>query len=134
MYLAALNEEQKKLFLGLAYHIAMADGVYCDDEKHMMASYCKEMQIDLDEAITDKPASDIIEEMADICAEREKKIIVFEAVGLALVDGYYDISEQNLINMAAKKFGTTDEYTSKCEKIIKSYLQLQSQINSLVIG
>jgi len=133
MYLAILNEEEKKLFLGLAYHIAMADGVYCDEEKLMMFSYCKEMQIDLDEAITSKPVSDIIDEMADICAEREKKIIVFETLGLALVDGNYDVSEQKLINIVAKKFGISDEYITKCEKIIKRYIQLQSQINSLII-
>lgn len=133
MYLAVLNETQKKLFLGLAYHIAQADGVYHDAEKSMMAAYCLEAQIELDETITAKTAEAIIDELSDVCGEREKKIIIFEAIGLAMADNIRDIAEEKLIRTAITKLGVTEAYSAGCVKLLKNYMQLQGQINQLVI-
>lgn len=34
MYLSTLNEEEKVMFIGLAYNVALADGVYCEEKNN----------------------------------------------------------------------------------------------------
>ncbi len=134
MYLSTLSEEEKVLFIGLAYNVAMADGVYCEEEKLMMESYCNEMQIMFEQENMVKPVNDIIEEMNDKCGMREKKIFVFEAIGLAMSDNNFDITERRIVNEMMEKFKIPEEFSVKCEQIIQEYIEFQAKIKALVIG
>ena len=77
MYLAQLTENQKQLFLGMAYCIASADGNYSDDEKRIMESYCAEMNIaaDLNNLLTNP--DEIIAQIKADCGKVARKIIIF---------------------------------------------------------
>ena len=121
MYLALLNEEKKKLFLDLSYCIASADGVYSDDEKLMISSYQQEMNNFYDPARSKKNVKDVIAALAKNCSKQEMKIIVFEAIGLAVVDGIYDDSEQAIIHLLTEVFQMDASFPDECEKIINEY-------------
>ena len=98
MYLNLLNAEQKKLFLDYAYKLAITDGHYSEKEKNIMQLYCDEMQVSFDERTQSEDVPALVKKLKDICGEREKKIILFEVVGLTLIDNKYDVAEAEMIN------------------------------------
>lgn len=133
MYLAQLTENQKQLFLGLAYCIASADGNYSDDEKRIMESYCAEMNIaaDLNNLLTNP--DEIIAQIKADCGKVARKIIIFELIGLAMVDSNYDDAERTIIDTAMDKLEINKSFGSQCEKILNEYIEFQSKINDLVL-
>lgn len=136
MYLSALNGNQKHLFLDLALHLATADGTYSDDEKIMMDAYCQEMQLPSlkKNGTPPKPLDEIVNCLSKEGTERERRIILYEAVGLAMVDGKYDNKERAFINSIQEKFGLPKNFCGQCEAVLNEYFNLQARINGLVVG
>ena len=97
MYLSILNNREKQLFLGLAYGLAAFDGEYSEQEQAMIHGYCEEVQMEFQEETMVKPLDDIIEIFKENSSERIKKIVIFEAIGLAMSDNNYQDSERNVI-------------------------------------
>ena len=135
MYLSYLKEEQKYLFLEFAYCLAISDGNYSIEEENLINAYCSEMSIKFDlNKITNKLPEKIIEKINFECNEQEKRIFIFEALGLVLSDLEYTESEKKIISIALNKFNLKDEFREKCENIIKEYINLQDRLNSLVLN
>lgn len=134
MYLSMLSRNQKELFLELAYQLAFADKDYSENEKNMMKAYCQEMQLPEKVEEFSKGLNEIIDDLNAECSETEKKIVLFEIVGFALVDGNYDENEKCLIRSVQKKFEIEPEYINNCEKILEEYISFQTKINTLVLG
>ena len=129
MYLGLLNEEKRELFLDICFCIASADGDYSADEKVLIVAYQKEMNTEYDPTISKKEVSEIIQLLNAMCTNKEKKIIIFETIGLALVDGNYDKTERTIIEQMAKTFEIKESYTKECEQLLEEYLKLQNRIN-----
>lgn len=134
MYLNLLEEKSKKLFLKLAYNLASADGNYSDEEKMMIAEYCREMRIDYIQEETKESVNEIVTKLNSLCGSREKKIIVFEIIGLAMIDNYYDKNERKIIDKMIDTFELGTEFCDKCENVLNDYLSLQNRIEKLVIS
>jgi len=133
MYLSNLTEKQKHLFLEFAYCLAVSDGDYSIEEQNLINAYCNEMLVTFDSTkIIDKLPEKIIEKINLDCNEQEKKIFIFEALGLVLSDLDYTESEKQIINSALIKFGLKDEFRNECENIIKEYINLQNRLNNLI--
>lgn len=133
MYLALLNSDQKQIFLELALVLASADGRYSNEEKAVIESYCREMQVDMPKDIMKKTPGEIIKDIDELCMEQEKKIIIFETIGLAISDGIYHDSEKELIWEMIKKFDLQEEFGKECETVVEEYIEFQKKINHLVI-
>lgn len=134
MYLALLKEEHKELFLGLAFNLALADGDYSDEEKAVIASYCQEMKIVFNKEKMVRPVNELISRINLLCDIQEKKIIVFETIGLAMSDYNYDERERKLIKLMTDTFDLGDGFTNECESILNEYISFQGEINKLIIG
>lgn len=133
MYLSYLNEKQKYLFLEFAYCLAVSDGDYSIEEENLMNAYCDEMSIIFDlNKITDKSPKKIIEKINFECNQQEKKIFIFEALGLVLSDLNYTESEKQIIDIALNKFGLKENFKNDCENIIREYMNLQNRVNNLI--
>ncbi len=133
MYLGILENKNKELFLNLAYNLALSDGDYSEDEEMMIKSYCNEMQIELDMKNINRSIDSIIKEMSEECNIRDKKIIAFESIGLAMSDGCYCEKEIKVIESMILKFDLSREFVNKCEEIINEYINFQYKINTLVL-
>lgn len=133
MYLALLSDEQKELFLGLAYHIAVLDEDYRDAEKAIIAGYCQEMKTTFVKEKMVKPIEYILSKLNSISDKRVKKIIVFEAIGLSMVDNNYDDDERKLVARMETLFGLESGFAIKCESILNEYILFQNKINQLII-
>ncbi len=134
MYLSMLNDKEKKLFLDFAFYLASADDDYSDAEKSMMQMYCSEMQCDFEDKKPDRPVESVIEDMKACVSEHNKRIIVFEAIGLCMVDNNYDQHEREMILSLVQGFGLSGDFADRCEKILLDYLVFQNSINALILG
>ena len=133
MYLENLSSEEKVLFMGVAYHLAHIDGDYCINERNMMQAYCNEMGCEFDlEKVA--PLDDIIKDLAKKADMKTKKIIIFEAIGLAICDNKYDDDERAFIGGMTKVFNIEPAFVEQSEKVLIEYISFQSKINNLVIG
>lgn len=133
MYLAILSKEEKELFLGLAFALATADGDYSKEEKETIAAYCQEMQMEFDQEKMEKPIDEILGKIKLESNKKTKKIVIFEAIGLAMTDGNYDKSERDLVTHMEKEFGIESDFSRECELALNEYLSFQSRLNQLVL-
>ncbi len=134
MYLTLLNENEKAVFLGMAYNLAIVDGDYSKAEKNIIDGYCQELQIVFNEKTMIKPMDDLIKNIAQNSSEKTKKIIIFELIGLAMADGNYDNNERKIVANMETEFGVFGNFADTCESILNEYITFQNRINSLVIG
>ena len=133
MYLNLLKDNEKELFLEMAYYLAAADGNYSDSEKLMMKEYCKEMQVEILHGTIKRTVEEILDEINNKSDEKTKRIFIFELVGLTLVDGCYDESEKEFISKMANKFSVNGQLTGKIENTLREYIMLQDEMNKLIL-
>lgn len=133
MYLSNLNENLKKLFLNFGYLIAKADGEFSESEKNLLDSYSTELQMECNIETLTLGIDDILKEIKENANETEFKIIIFEAIGIAMSDGDYSEPEKEIIKKAQSEFGLSENFEKLCELLIGKYLSLQSDINDLVL-
>lgn len=134
MYLALLNKEQKEIFLGLAYNLSNIDGDYSSSEQQMIESYCGEMNIEYSDSIAKVELNTIMENINKIFDNKSIKIVLFELIGLAMVDNNFDETEHAFLNSIQNLFSVDSEFMSKAENYIKNYLDLQLNINTLILN
>ena len=127
-------ENEKKLFLGMAYDLAFVDSNYSKEEQAIMEAYSHEMQCEFDINTMVKSEDEIIDEIKSNSTIRTKRIFVFELIGLAMVDGNYDENERQLIQKMEVEFGLMKNFSKECEKVIAEYISFQERINSIVLG
>lgn len=132
MYLSMLSTEKKELFLDLALTIVYADGDYSNEEKVVLESYCQEMNIDFERDKPTLPLNKLLDKIAKITNIQEKKIIVFESIGLSMADNDFDGNERKIIHLMSLYFCLDEDFLSNCETIIGEYMLLQNRINNLI--
>lgn len=118
----------------MAYHLANTDGDFSESEQMMMNSYAGEMGISPDIGKTDMGISEVVDELCSTAGKREKRIIVFELIGLAMADCNYDASERKVIREMVEKCGIDTEFEKFCEKKLTEYLELQSALNEMILN
>lgn len=133
MYLALLKQNEKENFLKLAVALSSADGNFGEEEHFMISQYCDEMGID-NHIPNDIEKDFVINNIANDSSEQNKKIIIFELLGLAMSDKNFAEAEETLIITLAEKLDLNADYVSSCKEMITKYLELQTQINNYIIG
>ena len=133
MYLALLKQNEKENFLKLAVALSSADGNFGEEEHFMISQYCDEMGIE-NHIPTDIKKDLAINEIANDSTEQNKKIIIFELLGLAMSDKNFAEAEETLIISLADKLKLNADYVGNCKEMITKYLELQNQINNYIIG
>ena len=132
MFLNNLTQEKKELFLSLAYNISCIDDTYADEEKMVLEQYCVEMDIRIDKIQLIEDFDKILNRINILCNFQEKKIFVFESVGLILADGVIHDKEMEAITNMVRLFEINDNYFEDCMKLIKEYYDLQSRMMNLI--
>ena len=132
MLLREFNEIQKMNFWKLANNLVMVDGEVKDSEIKMLNEYKTELGLgDLKIESYSEELSDIIESMN--LNRKQKKILMFELIGLAFTDDYYAESEKNylmeiqrIIKMSDADVTIIGNYVNK---VLKLYSELGEYIN-----
>lgn len=102
MFLHELNKEESIAFINLVKEFANIDEIFANEEKNLIDDYIKELS--LEECNVYKLTLEEIEKTLRGSSDRVKKIIYFELVGLALVDGEYEHKEKVFLNNLAYSF------------------------------
>ena len=134
MYLSLLNTEQKKLFLSIAYDLASSDMDFSESERQVIDGYSMEMKIEFKMEEIDKYLNRFINNINQTCGKREKKIIIFEMIGLAMADSNYDDNEREIIKKALTLFGLETNFGKYCEKKLIEYFNLQNELNTYILS
>ena len=110
MFLKELNNKEAIAFINLVNEFANIDHVLAREEKRLIKDYLKELNLDLSKigAVSYDEALEILKNSK----ERIKRIVYFELVGLALVDGNYGEVEVDYLDKIA-----TDLDINRSQKI-----------------
>lgn len=133
MYLPMLSKREKEMFLELAYNFVNVDGNFSQEERDTISAYCQEAQCTFDERDGIRPIDAIADEINSVSSKRNKQIIIFELVGLAISDGEFDDSERDMINHFSKLVGVESEFSAQCEAKLTQYVDFQMKLNKLVL-
>jgi len=101
MFLNELNKNEGIAFMQLVKGLANSDNVFAKEEKNLYNDYLEELNIKENE-ILDLDLNAVYENLKD-SSERNKNIIYFELIGLALIDGEYDEREVDFLEEIGKK-------------------------------
>ena len=97
MFLNMLRAESQQLFLETAYPLAHVDGMFVEAEKEVLKAYCREMETAFDIEHAPIALQDLKRKMSASLSPTEKKIVIFELIGLALADGEYGAEERTVM-------------------------------------
>lgn len=130
MFIAKLDPIRQKAFLNLAYTMIYADGRLDAAEKKLFYSYMAEVDVDLSKAHT----VDFKEELAifNDCKVEEKLGVFFELYALALADKVYAKEEKELVEIAKKYLGVTDEKMNEMHEGFKKLIALEDELRKIV--
>lgn len=130
MFLSNLDENTKQSFLNLALCVAKSDNNFSTGEQEMLEAFSREM------AIPCQPQEETIEKiLTDLssCSDVEKKIVVFELVGLVWVDNLV-ASEKEILDKCLSKFNLTNDFLSKCHEQVLSVMDNFKNSTKLIFG
>ena len=102
MFLKELNKGEANAFLNLVSIFARIDNEFAKEEKALLDEYKEELGL-VDSEIKEMEYEDIIESLKS-STDRARRIIYFELVGLALVDGEYEDEEVDFLEKIAAEF------------------------------
>ena len=127
-----LKDEQKDLFLQLAVVAAKANGKFDETEQEMLIKFANEMNIE-PKSESDKSFDELVDELAKISSKKEKKIILFEAIGILNSDGEFDEKEAEYLANVAKKFDISKEDLEYMMSLVSYYVELFDEIVYTVV-
>jgi tellurite resistance protein len=107
MFLNELSKRESILFINLVKSIATVDEVFSEKEHQLVADYLEELSLkdyDLEEVSFDQSLEGLKNSTT-----KNKNIIYFELVGLALVDGVYSEEELKLLEKISASLEISSE-------------------------
>ena len=131
MFLNQLLDEEKKAFISLSIYAANADGDFSIEEKSMFQEYCKEMDLESFSA-KDIISMDDIVNTFKMSEEHNKKIALFELLGLVYSDGMYKDEEKKFVMDFVKKIDLAENIVEEQLKLVIKYLDVLKEIVQVV--
>ncbi|WWU63769.1 hypothetical protein QJR26_12125 [Clostridium baratii] len=99
MFLKEFNKEEAKAFINLVNQFANIDDNFVKEEEKLIKEYKNELNLEEDYELI--LAYDEVISILRRSSERIKKIVYFELVGLALIDGDYEDIEVDFLDKIA---------------------------------
>ena len=95
MFLNELKQDEAIAFLELVNQVANVDEVFAKEEKELIEDYKEELKLP-DYEVQNMSYEDIMKVLSKATV-RTKRIVYFEVLGLALIDGDYEAREVELL-------------------------------------
>ena len=133
MFLNILAEENKERFMKLCGCAIYADGIVADEEKELALTYCREMNIEQRVPDNSEPLEDVLKELSEYATEREKKIIVFEILGMFLADDDYAREEEEMMKKIVEALNIVPEKLESMLSLLNIYKSVYDEICTTVV-
>lgn len=134
MFLSILTQEEKQLFLNLAYTLACSDGEFGPEEKQLFAAYCQEMDTTFDPPQNPLDLQEQLAELKKVVLKNNRKVIYFELLGMAMADGRYSDEEKAILEKLRESFELPSEFSTQCHTILEQYFEIQESLTNLLLG
>lgn len=121
MFLGLLKEENKERFIELCGYAADADGVFEEKEEATIYTYCREMNIQESLPKKNSTLEEVLDQLKISTSYNEKKIIVFEILGLMLADEEFAEQEQVFVKEIIDKFEIDMHELEKMSSLLHIY-------------
>jgi uncharacterized tellurite resistance protein B-like protein len=128
MFLAGLNDAQKKAFLAIALKIIGADGRLDPKERQMIEAMRYETGIFQE---TDLPHGSIEELARPFDNRRSQAIVLMEGIALAYADQEFAGEEQKILRALALIFGISEEDATEMENWVLDFNKLQERAEKI---
>lgn len=102
MFLNELNKNEAVAFVNVVSEFANIDNTFAKEEKEVLDGYLEELKLDKD-SVGKMNFDDSLKTLNE-SNDRIKKIVYFELIGIALVDGEYQDKEVDFLDDIANKF------------------------------
>ena len=122
MYLDILTDEEKRLFLDLAWMAVECDGEVADKEREVVASYQGECQLN-DYVRSGKTQEEILGVLA-MSERSHKKIILLELMGIWGADGEWRDPEITMMDRVANALGIPDSRVNRLRRWSREFRQI----------
>lgn len=131
MFLNALRERNRELFLEVCIHASMANEILEEEEKEMVYAYCREMNIE--EHIPDIGSFEVlVTKLSEQAGESEKKIIALEILGLVRADGNFDQKERSFFDKLIKGLQIEPDIADKLEGLLEQYTAVYKELYAAI--
>lgn len=102
MLLFELNKIEARAFMRVVSEFVSVDNKINKEEKNVIEKYLNKLDLNKEEisGISQKEAMETL----DGCEEKVKKMVYFELLGVALIDGDYETSEVDFLEEVANRF------------------------------
>lgn len=134
MYLRRLSQPAKEVFIEIAKYLCNADGIVDKREEKLLAAYGEELQMSISLDLPKKSLEALAMDLNAATDRIQKRIVVFELMGLALVDGNYTDEEKAFFKLLGKKLDLRPTFTERCEASIREYMAVQKKIDEVIFG
>jgi uncharacterized tellurite resistance protein B-like protein len=128
MFLAMLNDEQKKAFLAIALKIVHADGRLEPKERRMIEAMRYEMGLLQETAL---PHGSIEELAKPFDTRKAQSILMMEGIGLALADTDFSGEEKKILRALALIFNISEQDATEMENWVLEFKKLQEKAGEI---
>jgi len=132
MFLNNLNSTPKKLFIELAIKATESNGIVNFEQKNMLKAFALEMGIN-PIYHTERSTEKIIDDIIGSCSEKELKVILFEILGIIVVDGAFDDKEKLFVADFVKKCDIDMALVESMVNLLDKYVAIYKEIIEVVL-
>jgi uncharacterized tellurite resistance protein B-like protein len=129
MFLASLNEEQKKAFLTIAMKAIGVDGKLDQREKQMILAMRYEMGL-FEEIVLPKGDLEVLAKPFD--TRRSQSILLMESIALAYADNDFSEKEKKVLRALALIFNISEEDATEMENWVLEYNKLLEKAEKIL--
>lgn len=128
MFLYSLKEDNKLRFIELCRYASEADEKVEDKEKETIAMYCREMGISEELSSVKRELNIVLNELKNEADTTEKRIILFEILGLMLADEQYTKLEEQFVLKIIEAFEMDNQTVNSMYGLLEIYKVVYKQL------
>lgn len=132
MFLHLLTDNQKSYFLELAIKAAEVNGNLAIEEKNLIKAFSLEMGIPPIYS-TESSLESILQNIKEECDMKTRKIIVFEILGILLVDSSYDEKEKEFLTKIIDILSISEEQVDQMKELLEEYADIYNKISQMIL-
>ena len=119
MFLAMLDESERRAFAVLARQMIEADGIVVQQEEMALSTLASELGVDLDVSVEQDPT-----ELATVFAERPAKVAaLLELLGLAHSDHRFTAEEKSHVQVVASAMGIDADELAELDGWVRQHVR-----------
>lgn len=133
MFLNYLKEDNKEYFLKVCVHAALSNGIFAEEQKETLDSYCREMNVEVHTPDTQESFLDLLKLVSKNTTSAERNIFVIETLALIKADGIYDEKEKSFMTELVKGLNVSESELERFSELLDKYIEIGKELYTGII-